>query len=151
MLRRKTAIYALLSLYDIATRAPENSGNKGMRAGDISERHALPRAYAAKILSQLAGAGILHSDRGPRGGFRLQRPSSDISLYEVFQAVGAIENFEQDDDDLRNLPVSVRGAIQGVTDHAADEFKDYLERISLEDVVTRRPNEVEAPYVETQA
>lgn len=151
MLRRKTAIYALLSLYDIATHANENTGNKGMRAGDISERHSLPRAYAAKILSQLAGAGILHSDRGPRGGFRLQRPSADISLYEVFQAVGAIETFDQEENDLGNLPVSVRGAIQGVTDHAAEEFKDYLERISLQDVVARRPAEVSTPYMESQA
>ncbi|HPF39513.1 MAG TPA: Rrf2 family transcriptional regulator [Phycisphaerae bacterium] len=145
MLRRKTAIYALLSLYDIATHAPDNSGNKGMRAGDISERHALPRAYAAKILSQLAGAGILHSDRGPRGGFRLQRPAADISLYEVFQAVGAIETFDQDDKDLNGLPASVRGAIRGVTDHAAGEFREYLERITLQDVVLRQTEEVRVP------
>lgn len=141
MLRRKTAIYALLSLYDIATHSPENSGNKGMRAGDISERHALPRAYAAKILSQLAGAGILHSDRGPRGGFRLQRPSEDITLYDVFHAVGAIESFDPNGDDLRELPFSVRGTIRGVTDHATDEFKGYLEGISLQDVVAQKPNE----------
>ena len=134
MLRRKTAIYALLSLYDIATHAPENTGNKGMRAGDISERHALPRAYAAKILSQLAGAGILHSDRGPRGGFRLQRPTADISLYEVFQAVGAIESFDQEEDDLNRLPTSVRGAIQGVTDHAANEFSARRTRVSVASV-----------------
>ncbi|MCB9853289.1 MAG: Rrf2 family transcriptional regulator [Phycisphaerales bacterium] len=145
MLRRKTAIYALLSLYDIATHVPENSGNKGMRAGDISERHALPRAYAAKILSQLAGAGILHSDRGPRGGFRLQRPASDISLYEVFQAVGAIETFDQDDNDLGDLPIPVRSAIRGVTDHAAGGFKNYLERITLQDVVSRQPVDVHVP------
>lgn len=145
MLRRKTAIYALLSLYDIATHAPDNSGNKGMRAGDISERHALPRAYAAKILSQLAGAGILHSDRGPRGGFRLQRAASDISLYEVFQAVGAIETFDQDDNDLGDLPSSVRGAIRGVTDHAAGGFKDYLEGITLQDVVSRQPADIHVP------
>ena len=54
MLRRKTATYALLALYEIAQQNRESQIPTGIRAGDIAQKHKLPKAYAAKILSQLA-------------------------------------------------------------------------------------------------
>ncbi len=135
MLRRKTATYALLALYEIAVHKHAPGGPKGIRAGDISDRHKLPRAYAAKILSQLSSAGILHSDRGPRGGFRLGRAPDEITLYEVFQAVGAIETFDTDDASFQNFPEAVRDTLQRVTEQGQDAFRTQLEAVTLLDVV----------------
>lgn len=44
---------------------------------------ALPANYLSKILHALARAGVLESERGPRGGFRLARPAEEIALADV--------------------------------------------------------------------
>ena len=47
----------------------------------------LPEHFLLKVLVSLARAGVLTSDRGPHGGYRLARPARDISLLEVVEAV----------------------------------------------------------------
>jgi Rrf2 family transcriptional regulator, iron-sulfur cluster assembly transcription factor len=54
---------------------------------DLASELALPGPYLAKILQGLVQAEILESVRGPRGGFRLLRPSEDISVGEVVSAL----------------------------------------------------------------
>ena len=51
----------------------------------------LPGPYLAKILQSLAQEGMLHSVRGPRGGFRLARPAHHITVGEVVEALEGIE------------------------------------------------------------
>lgn len=136
MLRRKTATYALLALYEIAQRNREApSPTKGVRAGDIAEKHRLPKAYAAKILSQLANAGILHSDRGPRGGFRLNRAPEEISLFDVFEGVGALVAFDKKDDSMKGIPPLVHAVMTKAHEEAASKLKELFLRTSLNDVL----------------
>lgn len=136
MLRRKTATYALLALYEIAQhRHDRPAGVKGVRAGDIAERHKLPKAYAAKILSQLANAGILHSDRGPRGGFRLNREPENISLYDVFQGVGALVTFDKKEDAVKGMPSTVQAAMSKAHRDAAAKLRELFLKTSLGDIL----------------
>ena len=51
----------------------------------------LPGPYLAKILQSLAQAQLLHSLRGPRGGFRLARPAQEITVGEVVLALEGVE------------------------------------------------------------
>jgi Rrf2 family protein len=51
----------------------------------------LPGPYLAKILQSLAQTGMLHSVRGPRGGFRLARPAHHITVGEVVEALEGTE------------------------------------------------------------
>ena len=44
--------------------------------------------HFAKIVQRLVRAGILQSERGPKGGIRLARPPASISLLDVYQAAG---------------------------------------------------------------
>lgn len=56
-------------------------------AKDLSSQLGLPGPYLAKILQGLVQAGILESVRGPKGGFRLTRPSHRITVGEVVAAL----------------------------------------------------------------
>jgi Rrf2 family protein len=56
-------------------------------AKNLASRLELPGPYLAKILQGLAQAGILESVRGPKGGFRLARPSPRITVGEVVAAM----------------------------------------------------------------
>jgi Rrf2 family protein len=53
----------------------------------LAEFHGVPPAYLAKQLQALAGAGIVESLPGRRGGYRLARRPADISLLDVVDAV----------------------------------------------------------------
>ncbi|WP_329520715.1 RrF2 family transcriptional regulator [Spirillospora sp. NBC_01491] len=67
----------------------------------------LPAAYLAKQLQALTRAGLLAATTGPRGGFRLARPTSEITLLEIVEAVaGASPPYE-----CREIRQQGRGAL----------------------------------------
>lgn len=43
--------------------------------------------HLAKVMRQLVRAGLVHSIRGPGGGFSLARPAAEITLMEVVEAI----------------------------------------------------------------
>ncbi len=75
----KTAEYALRALLHLAREDAEHP----LRSSHIADALGVPANYLSKILHSLARDGILISERGPRGGFRLARPAQELSLAEV--------------------------------------------------------------------
>ncbi len=61
------------------------------RAGsdEISRAREMSRPLAAKLLTQLAAAGLVAGTPGPGGGYRLAKPAGRISLLQI------VELFEQ--------------------------------------------------------
>lgn len=55
-------------------------GGEALRADGIAEATGLPRNYLSKTLHALTRAGVLTSERGPRGGFRLAHAPERLSL-----------------------------------------------------------------------
>ncbi|HEY7048777.1 MAG TPA: Rrf2 family transcriptional regulator [Jatrophihabitantaceae bacterium] len=64
----------------------------------------LPAAYLNKQLQALARAGILTSTPGPRGGFRLARDPSAITVLDIVTAIEGAEEAFQCTSILRNGP-----------------------------------------------
>ena len=58
-----------------------------LNATAVAAFHELPKAYMAKHLQALAKAGVVRSIRGAQGGYRLARPASEISLWDVRCAI----------------------------------------------------------------
>jgi Rrf2 family protein len=58
-----------------------------MPTGKLAEYHGVPVAYLAKHLQAMSRAGILESTQGPKGGYRLARPATEITLLEVVEAI----------------------------------------------------------------
>jgi Rrf2 family protein len=140
MLGRKTAAYALLAIYEIA-RQQRTSEDLGVRAHDISQKHHLPKAYVAKILSQLAGAGVLQSDRGPRGGFRLSRPDEKILLFDVFDAVGALKQGRSKGPAVKGLPPAVQAMLDRANGDMTRLFRESFSKITVADLLRRGNDE----------
>jgi len=85
MLQSKAAMYGVLAVVEIAKR--QAAGARGVQAHEVAKAFGLPSAYGAKVMSQLAKAGILQSGRGPRGGFRLLKGPEEITLFDIVRAV----------------------------------------------------------------
>ncbi len=83
MILTMTAEYALRAMAEIAARGP----GEPVRAKDLSETAGVPPSYLSKILRRLTEAGLLKSEKGHGGGFRLARPAAKITFRDVLVAV----------------------------------------------------------------
>jgi len=69
-------------------------------ARDLAEHSGLPQPMVGKILKLLVKEGLLESQRGAHGGYRLSRDPSRISVAEIVRALeGPIAITECADDD----------------------------------------------------
>jgi len=61
------------------------------RAGstEIAKDRGISKALAAKLLTQLAAAGLVTGQPGPGGGYKLSKPASAINLLDI------VSHFEQ--------------------------------------------------------
>src|SRR5262245_1519239 len=75
----KRTDYATRAVLALAI-APEGGPLK-MR--EIAERTRVPESLLEQIMAQLRGAGIVRSDRGPHGGYRLNHDPGEITLERV--------------------------------------------------------------------
>ena len=50
---------------------------------EICQAEEIPKAFAYKILRELEMAGLGKSERGNQGGYYLNRPLSELTLYDV--------------------------------------------------------------------
>lgn len=78
----QTAEYALRAVTHLAFHAGVPQTTK-----QICEATRVPVPYLSKVLQNLAHAGVIQSHRGVRGGYSLDRPPADVSIWEVVQAV----------------------------------------------------------------
>lgn len=64
-----------------------HSDDQLLRSKDISKQINVPQAYLSKILRRMVAGGLLESNKGHGGGFKLARPPSKIKLIDVFEAM----------------------------------------------------------------
>lgn len=62
-------------------------GEEAVSGAQLAEHFALPAPYLSKQLALLVRAGILSGTTGPRGGFRLSRPASALTMLDIVEAV----------------------------------------------------------------
>ncbi|WP_084078492.1 Rrf2 family transcriptional regulator [Demequina sp. NBRC 110057] len=56
-------------------------------AEDLAATQQVPRKFLEAILTALRGAGLVVSQRGLGGGYRLARPADEVSVADVVRAV----------------------------------------------------------------
>jgi Rrf2 family protein len=61
--------------------------NEVLRTSDIAKTLAVSEHHLQKVHHRLAKAGFIQAVRGPKGGFRIDRPAHEITLIEIFQAL----------------------------------------------------------------
>lgn len=130
----QTAEYALRAVVALA-----NGSGKPLTTQRIAEITKVPANYLAKVLQSLGRAGIVTSQRGLGGGSMLARPASDITVYEVIEAVDPIQR-------IRTCPLDIasHGAdlcpLHRRLDNAAAQVENEFRNTSIEDLVTEPTN-----------
>jgi len=71
------------------------AGERPVALATIAESENLPLSYLEHLVAKLRRAGLVESQRGAHGGYRLARPANRIEMLEVVQALeGAIAPME---------------------------------------------------------
>ena len=141
------ADYGMRALLELAA-AYEKSPTQLVKGETIATAQAIPVKFLEGILRQLRQAGIVTSQRGAEGGYRLDRKPSDVSIADVVRALdgplAAVRGQRPEDLDyagaaehLREGWIAVRASMRHV-----------LEHISLADVAAGR---LPAPVTELLA
>jgi Rrf2 family protein len=123
--------YALRALTELA-----NGDSGPIKAEAISKAQGIPPKFLENILLELRHAGIVHSQRGAEGGYRLARPAEEISLADVIRVVdGPLANVRG----LRPESLEYVGpasALLQVWIALRANIRAVLETVTLEDVRT---------------
>lgn len=98
----------------------------------IAEQEGISTDYIEQIIVPLKNAGLVNSVRGLRGGFRLARDSSKISIYDILAAsegdinlVGCLSE---------GCSRSDTCVVQRVWQGASNELREYFSKITLKEL-----------------
>ena len=130
--------YALRAAAELAA-----ADGKLLKRDEISARQHIPAEFLESVLLALKHRGIVQSQRGASGGFRLARESNSITLADVIRAVdGPMADVRGDRPELVEYEGPAR-RLQDVWIAVRASLREMLEGITLEDLVAgRMPDKV---------
>ena len=129
----KRADYALLALSYLAA-AGETPGRL-VNTKEIAEQYGIPAELLAKLLQALAKKGLVGSHPGPTGGYRLLRPSSQITVAEVLLLIdGPLSMLHCSDGQGSNCKQYQRCTIRDPLVEIESRVRELLENITLAEV-----------------
>lgn len=85
----KTGTHALTALAALAKLASGSYAG----TGDVARAIGAPRNYLGKLLKALSDQGLVESQKGKGGGFRLARDPATITLLDVMEPVGRVNRW----------------------------------------------------------
>jgi len=127
--------YALVALAEIAT-----GGGVRQSASSLAVSTGVPDALLRNLLKSLARSGVLHSERGPFGGYTLARPSTSITVLEIVEAIDGPVEFvrccghaqaEEGAGCLHTARCRIRMGMQ----HIHAEVRELLGRVTVSDLI----------------
>lgn len=121
MLLSTKITYSVRSLAYIAN---YTSGQRPIPLSEIAQVEGISLHYLEQLFNKLRRGGIVDSVRGPKGGFLLARPATEISIDDIINVLG-IEVFSNLAEGEETEAPSDRSCIRG-TGRMWHEFRDYI-------------------------
>jgi len=122
--------YAVRVMADIA------KSEEYVSLSDVAERLGISIKYLEKIIAMLSKAKLVKSMRGTKGGYKLVRDASKISVKDVLDATGdSIKISTCLDTDV--CPVADKCDTIEVWNTLNGLINNYLENVSMKDLVDR--------------
>jgi Rrf2 family protein len=102
------AEYAIRALLTLA------ASDVSVSAEHLAQEQALPAKFLGAILSDLRRGGLVTSQRGPEGGFKMARDPDTITIADILRVVsGPMAGVRG----MREVWVAVRGTLREVLEH----------------------------------
>jgi Rrf2 family protein len=126
------ADYAIRALVELAAAGPEAS----LRGDAIATAQSIPTKYLENLLADLRRARLVSSQRGIRGGYRLAREASTITLADVIRAIdGPLAGVRDDAPEDVTYPGAAAG-LRDVWVALRASMRTVLEAVTVADVAS---------------
>ena len=122
------APYAVRALTELARR----DSSDPVPIGEIAKAREIPVQFLEGLFATLRRSGVLHSQRGVKGGYLFARPPAEITVLEVVELLEG--DLGQDAGQAGQIWVEAVGAVRGV-----------LGGTTIADVVEREERDAAAP------
>ena len=130
--------YAVMAMADLAT----NANGSAISLTEISSRQNISLAYLEQIFIKLKNKKLVKSTRGASGGYRLERPASEIKLSYIISAV---------DEEVKMLNCkknskkgcnnkSTKCITHNLWDELDKHINGFFEKVKLQDLVKQNLN-----------
>ena len=133
----KKADYALMAMKHLATRPDAASSS----AREIAEQYDIPIELMAKVLQRLARRGLVTSLQGTRGGYRLSRPVSQISVADIIEAIEGPLRVTACSTEEENCGQYAKCSVRDPLWKIKDRIVSALSDCSLQEIVSDTPVE----------
>ncbi len=128
--------YAVAALADIAALG----SNEPVALSDVALRQGISLSYLEQLFAKLRRAGLVKSERGVSGGYRLASAPAHIRIADIVEAV---------DEHIKTTACATGSSIgcQGTTarclthdlwDELGRQIDIFLNAVSLEDIIEKR-------------
>ena len=130
--------YAVMEMADLAT----NAYGSAISLTEISSRQNISLAYLEQIFIKLKNKKLVKSTRGANGGYRLEKPASEIKLSYIISAV---------DEEVKMLNCkknskkgcnnkSTKCITHNLWDELYQHIHGFFEKVKLQDLVKQNSN-----------
>lgn len=104
---------------------------------DIASRQQISQKYLWQLMNPLKAMGLIKSVRGANGGYILAKPSSQITLKDIIQAVEGPLCLVECVEDSRECDRADQCVYRDVWAEATRKMLETFESLTLEDMVRR--------------
>lgn len=125
--------YGVRAVFDIAF----HSRGGATQIKDIAERQAIPPRFLEQIFQDLKRASIVTSRRGPRGGYALALPPSEIRIGDIVRALEGPIRIADFSEDREEGDATSRAITNEVFDELSSSIDACLDSITIEDLCER--------------
>lgn len=128
--------YAVMAMVDLAIQPQE----KPIGLAAIAQRQEIPLAYLEQIFARLKRSGLVHSVRGPGGGYTLARSLEDITIADVMKASEEPMKMTRCDGKRHEgcMAPKTRCLTHDLWEGLSAQIHGYLGSITLADVCNRK-------------
>jgi Rrf2 family iron-sulfur cluster assembly transcriptional regulator len=134
--------YAVMAMADLARHSTECA----IPLSAIAERQRISFAYLEQLFLKLRRAGLVESERGRSGGYRLTRPACGITVAEIMAAVEEGTRMTRclGEDGPPCVP-GHRCLTHGLWDALGGHIRGFLSSVNLQEVLDGIPPAKRAP------
>ena len=129
--------YAVMAMADLA----RNGADRAVSLAEIATRQEISLSYLEQLFARLRKADLVKSVRGPGGGYRLARPSSETWVADIVLAVDEPIRATRCEAHVKSggcMMAGERCITHNLWEDLGAEIHRYLSSVSLEDVVKNR-------------
>lgn len=127
------AHYGLMAMVRLA----QNEGEGPLSIREIAREQRLSDSYMEQLIALLKKAGLVTSVRGSQGGYRLSKPSDEITAGEIFKALEGPLSFTACAGDEADRSCAIEGACASrrFWQQLYDHMNGFLDSMSLADMI----------------